>query len=1254
MAKSICASWLSVLVLAIVVGETTLAAQTPRLITSAIDEGKLAAVPHSIHPSARSEFDQGPAPDNLPINRMLLVLKRSAGQQEALDQFLKYLQQPSSPAYHKWLTPQQFGEQFGVSDADIQVITTWLESHGFQVQPASLGRTYLEFSGNAGQVSSTFHTAIHKFTVAGVDHWANAASQQIPAALAAAVAGVSTLHNFVSAPQSSLGAKGITPQFTSSGSNYLAPGDFATIYNVTPLYPTITGAGITIGVVARTNINVGDISSFRSLFGLPANPPNIIVNGPNPGDLGGSEEAEAVLDTSWSGALATAATIDLVVSETTATTDGADLSEAYIIDNNLANVMTESFGSCEASFSAAQEAMIASLAQQAAAQGITYTVSAGDAGSADCDNFNTETMATGPISVNGLASTPYTLAVGGTQFNENGAASLYWSPSNSATYSSALSYIPEDVWNANCIGSTCGTGSILAGGGGASVYFAKPSWQTGVAGIPADGARDLPDLAFTAAGHDAYLLCLDGSCTAASPSFDLIYGTSAPTPAFAGIVALLNQKVGSRLGQITPGLYALAAAETLSSCNASNTSALPASTCIFNDVTIGTNAVPGEANYNTSSETYPAGVGYDLASGLGSLNVANLVNNWRSSFGIPIASVSPTSLTFASQNDGITSPAQTVTVTNNGSVSLSIASVAFSGADPADFANANGCGSSVAANSSCSISVTFTPLAAGTRTANMVITDNTGDVAGYTQTIALMGTGVAASSGATATFSGTDATTQGTWTGHYGADGQSIASGIQSIPSYATLSVIGDATYTWAPSTTDPRALQTSAGSSLRSATTYYAPSVFTFDLNLTDGNSHQISLYLLDWDSTVRTESISILDAVSGTVLNTEAFSSYNGGVYAIWTIKGHVHIQLTRTGGPNSVVSAVFFGGAGSTTTPTSSATYTGTDTTTQGTWTGHYGGDGAIIANGLQSAPAYATFTVTGDATYTWSPSTADPRALQLSAGSAARSATTYYSATGFTIDLNLTDGNSHQVALYLLDWDSNARAEAISILDAATGVSLDNESYSSFNGGVYAVWTLKGHVHIQVTLTGGVNAVVSALFFGPGGSTTTPTSTATYSGSDTATQGTWTGHYGADGLWIANGLKSIPAYATIGITGEATYTWAASTTDPRALQTSKGSSLRSATTFYSPSSFTIDLNLTDGNAHKVSLYLCDWDSNGRAETISVVDAATGIVLNSQSFSGFVSGVWAPWVIKGHVQIQVSLASGTNAVDSGIFFN
>ena len=291
-----------------------------------------------------------------------------------------------------------------------------------------------------------------------------------------------------------------------------------------------------------------------------------------------------------------------MASASTDTTDGIILSELYIIENNVGDVMTESFGGCEARTSSGEAAGFEALAEEAAAQGITYVAATGDTGAAGCDNLG-ETLATGPVSVSVLASTPFTVAVGGTQFNENGHDSTYWNAANSNTLASAKSYIPENVWNETCT-TQCPAGAapLASGGGGASVFFSKPSWQTGVAGIPTGNARVLPDVSLTAASHDPYLLCLETSCQSAG--FFGVSGTSAAAPSFAGIMALIDQKTGSRQGQANYVLYRLAAAETLSQCNGSKTTALPASTCVFNDVTVGNNAVPGETGYGTATAKY--------------------------------------------------------------------------------------------------------------------------------------------------------------------------------------------------------------------------------------------------------------------------------------------------------------------------------------------------------------------------------------------------------------------------------------------------------------------------------------------------------------------------------------------------------------------------------------------------------------------------------------------------------------------------
>ncbi len=332
-----------------------------------------------------------------------------------------------------------------------------------------------------------------------------------------------------------------------------------------------------------------------------------------------------------------------------------------------------------------------------------------------------------------------------------------------------------------------------------------------------------------------------------------------------------------------------------------------------------------------------------------------------------------------------------------------------------------------------------------------------------------------------------------------------------------------------------------------------------------------------------------------------------------------------------------------------PPNSAIYSGLDSATQGTWTGYYGTNGEVVANDTTNTPAYATVSFTGASTYTWAAFTSDIRALQRSSGSTTRIASTYYSSSSFTINVNLTDGNTHRIALYLLDWDSSSRSETISILNANSDTVLDEETFSGFHNGQYASWDVQGSVIIQVTKTGGSNAVVSGVFFDP-----IITSSATYSGLDTATEGTWTGKYGASGELLANDITNPPAFASVSLMGDEPYTWAASTSDVRALETASDASTRIASAYYSPISFTINLNLSDGNTHKISLYLLDWDSSLRTETISILDANSNTLLSTGPFSNFHNGEYAAWEVQGHVLIQVTKTGGANAVVSGIFFD
>ena len=607
------------------------AQQTPR-IHQPIDAARIERLPRTTHPLAAAGRDSGRASADLPMERIQMQLKSSPEQQAALDQLVAAQHDPGSPLFQHWLTPEQFGERFGPAQEDIDAVAGWLRDHGFHIDAIGAGRRTLEFSGTAGQVERAFHTQMRHYEVAGERHLANATDIAIPAALAPVIGGVASLHDFRHKPMHQLIDPVPSPLSNlTSGAHGLSPYDFATIYNVTPLWnASFDGAGQSVAIAGRTNLKLSDVASFRNLFGLGANNTQVILNGSDPGILNSGEETEAVLDVEWSGAVAKGAIVKFVVSASTNASDGVDLSNQYIVNNNLAPVMSVSFGACESAMGASGNSFYGALWQQAAAQGISVFISAGDSGSAGCDNPGAHAPATHGLAVSGLASTPYNVAVGGTQFNDTNPAA-YWSTSNSSHNSSALDYIPEKVWNES---SSTGTINLYAGGGGVSEFYATPTWQTGT-GVPAADLaaanqhhRYLPDVALSAAGHDGYLIVREGGLYLAG-------GTSASSPAFAGLMAIVDQYTGGRNGNPNPRFYSLA-------------KQMPAA---FHDVTTGTTAVPctdGSPGCSAGvMKGYNAGVGYDLATGLGSVDAYALAFNWgaRPAAGPSITSLSPNPMT---------------------------------------------------------------------------------------------------------------------------------------------------------------------------------------------------------------------------------------------------------------------------------------------------------------------------------------------------------------------------------------------------------------------------------------------------------------------------------------------------------------------------------------------------------------------------------------------------------------------------------
>jgi Pro-kumamolisin, activation domain/Bacterial Ig-like domain (group 3) len=664
-------------------------------ITQPIESANMAVLAGSVHPQAKAEFDTGLTDNAKVLQGMTIHFKRSAAQEASLQTLLAAQQDPSSASYHQWVTPAQFGQLFGMSAADLAQVSAWLQQEGFTITSVAQSSNSIGFSGSVASVEKAFQTQIHNYTVNGETHFANSTQISIPAALAGTVNSVHGLDDFRLKPR----LRVVKSRFTDgvTGTHYLAPGDLAVIYDINPLYTAgDTGKGVTVAIIGQTAIVPTDITDFRAAANLAANPPTVVtVPGTTPpsaqagaasGDL-----AETDLDLEYSGGVATGASIVLVNSADVAT------SLTYAIQNTINGItipiISQSYGACEAAYNSqaisTQEAILA----QANAQGQTVILAAGDNGAADCDeSTSTQTVTS---AVNGLAvdypgSSAYVTDAGGSEFMGDGTAAApqtgagtYWNSSGTGGVSddlvtSAKSYIPEMAWNDTTFSIQNG-GGLDAGGGGVSHIITKPSWQTGVPGIPADGFRDVPDISLAASNaHDPYLYCTqittDGSpsafvssCQATSfrlsdpgqqdnNTFQAVAGgTSFAAPDFAGLLAIIEQKLGTTggLGNINPSLYTLAAnATTYASA--------------FHDITAGNNQVPCtpmSPNCPTGSNPvigYVAGTGYDQATGLGSVDANKLATAFAA---LVAATGTKTTLTVTPGTSVVINEAVTFTAT---------------------------------------------------------------------------------------------------------------------------------------------------------------------------------------------------------------------------------------------------------------------------------------------------------------------------------------------------------------------------------------------------------------------------------------------------------------------------------------------------------------------------------------------------------------------------------------------------------------
>ncbi|HEX4030851.1 MAG TPA: Ig-like domain repeat protein, partial [Terracidiphilus sp.] len=652
---------------------TTLHAQTPNQITRQVDLGQLRTLP-SQHPLwASAANDLGAVSGNQSLPAMTIVLARSAGQEQALDQLLAEQENPASPAYHQWLTPEEFGQRFGLSDQDLTAVTGWLQSQGLRVSWVSPSRMFVGFTGTAADVGRAFGTEVHSYRVNGRQLTSVNSDPTIPQALAPAIRSVRGLYSVEDRPLNHLSTPQLTVGAGTSTLHFIAPADFNSIYDVPA---SLTGAGETIGIAAESRTDMADFSYFRQQTGASFNDPTEVVptafGGADPGPAysspptdGGSADlqTEATLDVQRAGSVAPGANL-LVVAASTAS-GGVAADAQYLVQTSPApaQVMNISFGDCESSAGPSGVAYWDALFQQAAAEGISVFVSSGDSGVAGCDTaFATPPSSPQASSPNAICSSSYATCVGGTEFNDADDPASYWNSANSTGLLSVLGYIPEGGWNEP---DPSGTMQVAASGGGVSAYNTPaPVWQTGT-GVPAARAgRYTPDVSFSSSCHDGYFGCMaaaGGSCAPGSSGsyyFVSFCGTSAAAPSMAGVAALLNQKLGVAQGSLNSQLYQQATTNPAAFHDAT-VSTSGVGSCSVNTPSMCNNSIPGPSSLTGGQSGYLLTDGYDEVTGLGSLDVGAFLNNYA-------PKATPTVTVNASSTSITTTQTLSVTVTVSG------------------------------------------------------------------------------------------------------------------------------------------------------------------------------------------------------------------------------------------------------------------------------------------------------------------------------------------------------------------------------------------------------------------------------------------------------------------------------------------------------------------------------------------------------------------------------------------------------------
>jgi hypothetical protein len=664
-------------------------------IGAEINSAEQSTLKNSLHPLAQAQFDAGRMAADTRLNGISIVFNRTAAQEASLQALIAAQQNPSSPLYHQWLTPDQFAAQFGMSDADLSKVESWLEQQGFSIDSVARSKNAIHFSGTARQVEQAFSTEMHKYKVNGTAHFAPSTALSVPSVLAPAVLGIQNLDNFRPTSHAVFAKNGrVRPSFTSSqtGDVFFAPGDIGTVYDVKPLYSaSVTGTGQSITIVGQSAVQTSDLEAFQNAAGLTVKDPTqfVVPNSGTPTVSATGDEAESDLDLEWSNAIAPGATINFVYVGNNQSYSAFD-SIQYAIDEKIGTIISSSYGICEAALSGQT---LESSFEQGTTQGQTIMAAAGDDGSTDCYGVAGAGLSLAQqeaLAVDYPASSQYVTGMGGTEISTTNSAydtsgSAYWEAATASdVLSSALQYIPEVAWNDDALSVANGDG-LSAGGGGASALFTKPSWQTGMPGIPADGKRDVPDLALYASPNvPGYLFCSSdttawntgqvASCSSgfrdsSTQDLTLAGGTSFDGPIFSGILALINQKQGYTSGQglINPTLYTLAANG-------------PTYAKAFHDIQTGNNDCLGGSAFCSGTIGFSAGVGYDQVTGLGSVDAFELATAWPANSAPSTLIDTTTTITAsnsapnvgASDTFTITVVAATGTAVPTGTVSLTV------------------------------------------------------------------------------------------------------------------------------------------------------------------------------------------------------------------------------------------------------------------------------------------------------------------------------------------------------------------------------------------------------------------------------------------------------------------------------------------------------------------------------------------------------------------------------------------------------